>query len=56
MDILLVHTPEYVQKLKTGTLSSREKRWSWKFRSPPELVEVLLAGGGRIDSGGAAMS
>lgn len=24
LDILLVHTPEYVQKLKTGTLSSRE--------------------------------
>ena len=24
-DVLLVHTPQYVQKLKTGTLSAREE-------------------------------
>jgi acetoin utilization deacetylase AcuC-like enzyme len=47
-DILLVHTPQYVQKLKTGTLSAREEQemeipYSW------ELVRAFwLAAGGSI--------
>ena len=47
-DILLVHTPEYVQKLKTGTLSPRE---AMELEVPfsPELVRAFwLAAGGSI--------
>ena len=52
-DILLVHKPEYVHKLKTGTLSPREEM---------ETGDSLLAGSGGgvlagrrgIDPGGAA--
>jgi len=42
-DVLLVHTPQYVEKLKTGTLSAREelelevrirRSWSAPFGSP----------------------
>ncbi len=29
-DILLVHKPDYVQRLKTGTLSPRAKKWRWR--------------------------
>ncbi len=48
MDILLVHTPEYVQKLKTGTLSPRE---AMELEVPfsDELVKSFwLAAGGSI--------
>jgi acetoin utilization deacetylase AcuC-like enzyme len=47
-DILLVHTPEYVNKLKTGTLSARE---AMELEVPfsPELVKAFwLAAGGSI--------
>ena len=47
-DILLVHTPEYVNKLKTGTLSPRE---AMELEVPfsQELVEAFwLAAGGSI--------
>ena len=47
-DILLVHTPEYVQKLRTGTLSTREQmQLEVPFSS--ELVQAFwLAAGGSI--------
>jgi len=48
LDILLVHTPEYVNKLKTGTLSARE---AMELEVPfsPELVRAFwLAAGGSI--------
>src|SRR5438046_1794793 len=47
-DILLVHTPEYVQKLKTGTLSAREEL-EMEIPYSPELVRAFwLAAGGSI--------
>ena len=47
-DILLVHTPQYVQKLKTGTLSAREER-EMEIPYSPELVRAFwLAAGGSI--------
>ena len=47
-DILLVHTPEYVQKLKTGTLSPREEM-QMEIPYSPELVRAFwLAAGGSI--------
>jgi acetoin utilization deacetylase AcuC-like enzyme len=47
-DILLVHTPEYVQKLKTGTLSPREEM-ELEVPFSPELVQAFwLAAGGSI--------
>jgi acetoin utilization deacetylase AcuC-like enzyme len=47
-DILLVHTPEYVQKLKTGTLSPREEM-ELEVPFSPELVKAFwLAAGGAI--------
>jgi acetoin utilization deacetylase AcuC-like enzyme len=47
-DILLVHTPEYVQKLKTGTLSPREEM-ELEVPFSPELVKAFwLAAGGSI--------
>jgi acetoin utilization deacetylase AcuC-like enzyme len=48
LDILLVHTPEYVQKLKTGTLSAHEKM-ELEVPFSPELVKAFwLAAGGSI--------
>jgi acetoin utilization deacetylase AcuC-like enzyme len=48
LDILLVHTPEYVQKLKTGTLSAREEM-ELEVPFSPELVKAFwLAAGGSI--------
>jgi len=47
-DVLLVHTPQYVEKLKTGTLSARE---ALELEVPysPELVRAFwLAAGGSI--------
>lgn len=47
-DILLVHTPQYVQKLKTGTLSAREQQ-EMEIPYSPELVHAFwLAAGGSI--------
>ena len=47
-DILLVHTPEYVHKLKTGTLSPREEM-EMEIPYSPELVRAFwLAAGGSI--------
>jgi len=47
-DILLVHTPQYVQKLKTGTLSRREEQ-EMEIPYSPELVRAFwLAAGGSI--------
>src|ERR1700730_11806652 len=47
-DILLVHTPQYVQKLKTGTLSAREELLM-EVPYSPELVRAFwLAAGGSI--------
>jgi acetoin utilization deacetylase AcuC-like enzyme len=47
-DILLVHTPQYVQKLKTGTPSPREEL-EMEIPFSPELVRAFwLAAGGSI--------
>jgi acetoin utilization deacetylase AcuC-like enzyme len=47
-DILLVHTPLYVNKLKTGTLSAREEM-ELEIPYSPELVRAFwLAAGGSI--------
>lgn len=47
-DILLVHKPEYVHKLKTGTLSAREEM-EMEIPYSRELVEAFwLAAGGSI--------
>jgi acetoin utilization deacetylase AcuC-like enzyme len=47
-DILLVHTPEYVRKLKTGTLSPREEM-ELEVPFSAELVKAFwLAAGGSI--------
>ncbi len=47
-DILLVHTPEYVRKLKTGTLSPSEEM-QLEVPFSPELVGAFwLAAGGSI--------
>ena len=47
-DILLVHTPQYVHKLKTGALSAREEL-ELEVPYSPELVQAFwLAAGGSI--------
>jgi len=47
-DVLLVHKPDYVQKLKTGTLSAREEL-EMEVPYSPELVQAFwLAAGGSI--------
>jgi acetoin utilization deacetylase AcuC-like enzyme len=47
-DILLVHTPEYMRKLKTGTLSPREEM-ELEVPFSPDLVKAFwLAAGGSI--------
>src|SRR6202166_3812737 len=47
-DILLVHTPQYVEKLKTGTLSAREQL-ELEVPYSPQLVRAFwLAAGGSI--------
>jgi acetoin utilization deacetylase AcuC-like enzyme len=47
-DILLVHTPRYVEKLKTGTLTAREQL-EMEIPFSPELVQAFwLAAGGSI--------
>ncbi len=47
-DILLVHTPQYVEKLKTGTLSAREEM-QLEVPFSPDLVHAFwLSAGGSI--------
>jgi acetoin utilization deacetylase AcuC-like enzyme len=47
-DVLLVHKPDYVQKLKTGTLSAREEM-EMEIPYSPQLVRAFwLAAGGSI--------
>jgi acetoin utilization deacetylase AcuC-like enzyme len=47
-DVLLVHTPQYVQKLKTGTLSAKEEL-EMEVPYSPELVRAFwLSAGGSI--------
>jgi len=47
-DVLLVHTPQYVHKLKTGTLSAREEL-EMEIPYSPELVRAFwLAAGGSM--------
>ncbi len=47
-DVLLVHTPQYVEKLKTGTLSAREEL-ELEIPYSPELVRAFwLSAGGSI--------
>src|SRR6201984_3247669 len=54
-DILLVHTPQYVQKLKTGTLSAREEL-EMEIPYSPELVGAFwLAAGGSIAAANHAL-
>jgi acetoin utilization deacetylase AcuC-like enzyme len=55
-DILLVHTPEYVHKLKTGTLSPREQM-ELEVPFSPELARAFwLAAGGSILAARQALS
>jgi acetoin utilization deacetylase AcuC-like enzyme len=55
-DILLVHKPEYVNKLKTGTLSPREEM-EIEVPFSPELVQAFwLAAGGSILAARHALS
>jgi acetoin utilization deacetylase AcuC-like enzyme len=55
-DILLVHTSEYVQKLKTATLSAREEL-QMEIPYSPELVDAFwLAAGGSILAADWALS
>src|SRR5437016_13994614 len=54
-DVLLVHTPQYVHKLKTGTLSAREEL-EMEIPYSPELVQAFwLAAGGSILAGDHAL-
>src|SRR5437016_13381118 len=47
-DVLLVHTPQYVHKLRTGTLSAREEL-EMEVPYSPELVRAFwLSAGGSI--------
>lgn len=47
-DVLLVHTPQYVEKLKTGTLSAREEL-QMEVPYSPELVRAFwMAAGGSM--------
>src|SRR5262249_60939655 len=47
-DVLLVHTPQYVEKLKSGTLSAREQL-ELEVPFSPELVRAFwLAAGGSM--------
>jgi len=47
-DVLLVHTPQYVKKLKTGTLSPREQMELEVPFSPALVKAFWLAAGGSI--------
>jgi acetoin utilization deacetylase AcuC-like enzyme len=47
-DVLLVHTPQYVEKLKTGTLSAREELQMEVPFSPALVGAFWLAAGGSM--------
>jgi acetoin utilization deacetylase AcuC-like enzyme len=55
-DILLVHTPQYVEKLKTGTLSQREQMELEVPFSPALVKAFWLAAGGSILAADCALS
>jgi len=55
-DVLLVHTPQYVHKLRTGTLSAREEL-EMEIPYSPELVRAFwLSAGGSILAAEHALS
>ncbi len=55
-DVLLVHTPEYVHKLRTGTLSAKEEL-QMEIPYSPELVRAFwLAAGGSIKAAELALA
>ena len=55
-DVLLVHTPEYVEKLKTGTLTTEEEMLL-EVPYSPELVRAFwLAAGGSIRAAELALA
>src|ERR1700732_5025524 len=55
-DILLVHAPEYIRKLKTGTLSPQEEM-QLEVPFSPELVQAFwLAAGGSLLSARQALT
>jgi acetoin utilization deacetylase AcuC-like enzyme len=55
-DVLLVHTPQYVEKLKTGTLSQREQMELEVPFSPALVKAFWLAAGGSILAADYAIS
>ena len=55
-DVLLVHTPQYVEKLKTGTLSQREQMELEVPFSPALVKAFWLAAGGSILAADYALS
>src|SRR5438067_9589136 len=55
-DVLLVHTPEYVHKLKTGTLSPREELQMEVPYSLGLVRAFVLAAGGSILAGQRALT
>ncbi len=55
-DVLLVHTPQYLEKLKTGTLSAREQMELEVPFSPALVKAFWLAAGGSILAADSALS
>jgi acetoin utilization deacetylase AcuC-like enzyme len=56
LDVLLVHTPQYVERLKTGTLSAREEL-QMEVPYSPELVRAFwLAAGGSMLAADCALN
>jgi acetoin utilization deacetylase AcuC-like enzyme len=55
-DVLLVHTPQYVKKLKTGTLGPREQMELEVPFSPALVKAFWLAAGGSILAADCALS
>ena len=55
-DVLLVHTPQYIEKLKTGTLSAREEMELEVPFSPALVKAFWLAAGGSILAADYALS
>jgi acetoin utilization deacetylase AcuC-like enzyme len=55
-DVLLVHTPQYVEKLKTGTLSAREQLELEVPYSKALVRAFWLAAGGSILAAGHALA
>ena len=55
-DVLLVHTPQYIEKLKTGTLSQREQMELEVPFSPALVKAFWLAAGGSILAADYALS